>query len=169
MSAGSAEPLVCPRCERPHAAEERFCESCGMPLVRVGAREREASSEKHERARKIRPAYARGEPVKVTGARNLSEAELIQGLLLEYGIPSIVRRTRGFDVPDFLAAGPRDVLVPSSGYDAARELLAAEELLMPEAPPGARPGVGSPARLAAWMLLALIVAAVIVWGVYQVI
>ncbi len=26
-------------------------------------------------------------------------------------------------MPDFLAAGPRDILVPSSGLDAAREIL----------------------------------------------
>ena len=29
----------------------------------------------------------------------------------------------GFDVPDFLAAGPRDVLVPSAGRETAREVL----------------------------------------------
>ena len=34
------------------------------------------------------------------------------------------RRTRGFDVPDFLAAGPRDILVPEAGAEAAQELLA---------------------------------------------
>ena len=31
---------------------------------------------------------------------------------------------RRFDVPDFLAAGPRDVLVPESAAQAAREALA---------------------------------------------
>ena len=40
-------------------------------------------------------------------------------MLLEEGIPSILRRTRGFDVPDFLAAGPRDVIVPETGVEAA--------------------------------------------------
>ena len=34
------------------------------------------------------------------------------------------RRSGGFDVPDMLAAGPRDVLVPESGAEAAREALA---------------------------------------------
>ncbi len=43
--------------------------------------------------------------MKVVGARNQSEAEFIQGLLLEEGIPGMVRRMRGFEVPDFLAAG----------------------------------------------------------------
>ena len=36
----------------------------------------------------------------------------------------MLRRSRGVDVPDFLAAGPRDVLVPESGAEAAREALA---------------------------------------------
>jgi hypothetical protein len=61
--------------------------------------------------------------VRVAGARNQAEAEFLQGLLLEEGIPSLVRRNRGFDVPDFLAAGPRDVLVPQSGEPAARDAL----------------------------------------------
>jgi hypothetical protein len=62
--------------------------------------------------------------VKVAYAHNLAEAELIQGLLRQEGIPSMVQRNGGFDVPDFIAAGPRDVLVPVSQADRARELLA---------------------------------------------
>jgi hypothetical protein len=62
--------------------------------------------------------------VKVAYAANLPEAELIQSLLLQEHIPSMVRRNGGFDVPDFIAAGPRDVLVPASQADRARELLA---------------------------------------------
>jgi hypothetical protein len=138
-----------------------------MPLVFADEAERGPSSEAHERARKIRPQYARGDPVRVTGARNLAEAELIQGLLLEYGIPSILRRTRGFDVPDFLAAGPRDVLVPSSGYEAAREMLSEADLLTREVEPGTMPGIGSPGRLAAGILIAVLLAALIVWLLYQ--
>jgi hypothetical protein len=61
--------------------------------------------------------------VKVTGAQNQPEAELIQGLLRDAGIPSIVRRSGGADVPDFLAAGWRDVLVPASLAERAREAL----------------------------------------------
>ena len=64
----------------------------------------------------------------------MAEAELIQGILLDQGIPSMLRRTRGFDVPDFLAAGPRDVLVPESGYEAARELLAGTPTCSPPRP-----------------------------------
>ena len=69
--------------------------------------------------------------MRVAGGRNQAEAELIQGLLLEEGVPSILRRTAGFDVPDFLAAGPRDVLVPEAGAEAARELLHEAELAPP--------------------------------------
>ena len=84
-----------------------------MPLVRPGAEPLDAPlSDAHGRARKIDPAFTEGELVRVAGGRNQAEAELIQGLLLEWGVPSILRRSAGFDVPDFLAAGPRDVLVP---------------------------------------------------------
>lgn len=62
--------------------------------------------------------------VKVAYASNLPEAELIQSLLRQEHIPSMVRRNGGFDIPDFIAAGPRDVLVPVSQADRARELLA---------------------------------------------
>lgn len=62
--------------------------------------------------------------VKVAYANNLPEAELIQGLLRQEHIPSMVQRNGGFDIPDFIAAGPRDVLVPVSQADRARELLA---------------------------------------------
>ena len=65
---------------------------------------------------------------KVAWARNQAEAELIQGLLRSRGIPSIERRERGFDVPDFLAAGPRAILVPRASLDAAREVLDVERI-----------------------------------------
>jgi hypothetical protein len=64
--------------------------------------------------------------VKVARAANQPEAEFIEGLLLEEGIPSLLRRSSGFDVAESLAAGPRDVLVPESGAEAAREALAWE-------------------------------------------
>jgi Putative prokaryotic signal transducing protein len=61
--------------------------------------------------------------VKVGYARNLPEAEMLQGLLRLQGIHSMVRRNAGFDVPDFLAAGARDVLVSEHDAARARELL----------------------------------------------
>ena len=130
----SGDPLVCPDCSRRYGVEERFCHDCGMPLVQTGGGEvEEPRDERHARARKIRPEYTRGELVRVAGGRNQPEAELIQGLLLEEGVPSMLRRTAGFDVPDFLAAGPRDVLVPESGVAAAREALNQAELGPPDA------------------------------------
>lgn len=160
------ETLVCPRCALPHAISERFCRNCGMPLVYAGAREERPADPAHERARKVRPQYARGDLVRVTGARNMADGELIQSILLDHGIPSMLRRARGFDVPDFLAAGPRDVLVPESGYETAREVLAGTDMLTAEAEPGSMPGIGSPARLALGLLAAVGAAALIVYLFY---
>jgi hypothetical protein len=117
----SGGPLVCPSCGGRHPAEERFCPDCGLPLVHddVAA----PAGARHERARKVKPQYAEGALVRVARASHQAEAELIQNLLLEEGIPSMTRRSGGFDVPDFLAAGPRDVLVPRSGEAAARDVL----------------------------------------------
>jgi hypothetical protein len=158
--------LVCPRCALPHEISERFCRDCGMPLVYAGTREEEPITDAHERARKVRPQYARGELVRVTGARNSADGEMIQGILLDQGIPSMLRRARGFDVPDFLAGGPRDVMVPESGYEAARELLRGAKLLSAEAPPGSLPGIGSPLRLAVGILIAVALAALLVYLLY---
>jgi Putative prokaryotic signal transducing protein len=117
--------LICPSCARAHLPSERFCEACGMPLVQPGGREPPASA-RQQRARKIKPQYAEGKLVKVVRAANQPEAEFIEGLLLEEGIPCMLRRSAGFDVAESLAAGPRDVLVPESGAEAAREALAWE-------------------------------------------
>jgi hypothetical protein len=95
-----------------------------MPLIAEGGEPLdEPLNEAHARARKIDPRYTEGRLVRVAGGSNQTEAEFIQGLLLEEGVPSVLRRTAGFDVPDFLAAGPRDVLVPESGAAAAAEVL----------------------------------------------
>jgi hypothetical protein len=146
--------------------DERFCRNCGMPLVYAGTREEEPITGAHERARKVRAQYAHGDLIRVTGARSQADGEMIQAILLDHGIPSMLRRTRGFDVPDFLAGGPRDVLVPESGYETARELLAGGDLLSAEAPPDELPGIGSPARLAVGLLAAVGVAALIVYVFY---
>jgi hypothetical protein len=100
-----------------------------MPLVHPGGEPlEEPVSDAHGRARKINPEFTEGELVRVAGGRNQAEAELIQGLLLEWGVPSVLRRTAGFDVPDFLAASPRDVLVPEAGAETAREVLLQADL-----------------------------------------
>ena len=156
--------LVCPSCGRVHPPQERFCSACGVPLVQSGDESlEEPLSDAHGRARKINPVYAEGRLVRVAGGRNQAEAELIQGLLLTEGVPSMLRRSAGFDVPDFLAAGPRDVMVPESGAQAARELLLQTELAPTDAgatTPGPRPFVliativvgGGAAALIAWLL-----------------
>jgi hypothetical protein len=73
----------------------------------------------------------------------------------------VLRRSAGFDVPDFLAAGPRDVLVPQAGVDAAREVLHESDLAPSQG--GSRPdalklvvaigGGGALAAVVAWVLL----------------
>ena len=60
---------------------------------------------------------------KVASAPNETVALMMQGLLREAGIPVLVQRASGFDVPDFLAAGPRDVLVPVPELEDARQIL----------------------------------------------
>jgi len=106
---------------------------------------------------------AEGDLVRLAGARNQPEAEFMQGLLLEEGVPSLLRRSAGFDVPDFLAAGPRDVLVPEAGAQTAREVLLEADLLGP-GPPG--PPV-APGRLLAGLLCALLAGAVVIWLVSE--
>ena len=152
-----AEPLVCASCGASYPASERFCPACRLPLTFPEQAGREAS-ERHVRARKIKPQLAEGELVRVAGARNQAEAEFIQSLLLEEGVPSVLRRSAGFDVPDFLAAGPRDILVPAAGLLTAREVLLQADLL----PAGPSPTV-SPLRLLIGLVVALALGALVVW------
>lgn len=157
-------PLVCPACAAVHSTDERFCRHCGTPLViDPESVEVRPLSPAAERARKVRPQYTEGELVRVARARHQAEAELIQGLLLEEGIPSLVRRSGGFDVPDFLASGPRDVLVPASGADAARDVLGT-----PPPTAGARPAREAPpwVRVMAFVLAAFVIG-VVALGLYM--
>lgn len=118
-----------------------------------------------------------GDLVKVAFARNQAEAEMLQGLLTEAGIPSILRRSAGFDNPEFLASGPRDVMVNRGTAQRAREVLA-ETLIESEDDERAEleeqrrlargeTGVTSPARLAFWVGVAAVGAFVLVWLLYQ--
>lgn len=61
--------------------------------------------------------------VKVGSAPNETAAMMMTGILDNSGIPALIRRGAGFDIPDFLCAGPRDVLVPYDFLDEARQLL----------------------------------------------
>ena len=156
-----ALPLVCPTCGKRHRGDQRFCSDCGMPLVHSDASER--LTPERERARKIDPRYAQGEPVRVAFTRNQAESDLVQNILLEEGIPSMARRTRGFDVPDFLAAGPRDVLVPESGAELARALLREADVAETIEPDSGR----NPAATQVWILIAVlgggVLAALLAW------
>jgi hypothetical protein len=130
-----------------------------MPLVFGGlAAIEEPVSERHARARKVDPRYTEGDLVRVAGAMNQAEAEFVQGMLLEEGIPSTLRRTRGFDVPDMLAAGPRDVMVPASGHGAARDVLLEAEIVRDE-PVAETP----PWRVLAVLLAVLALGALVIW------
>jgi hypothetical protein len=64
-----------------------------------------------------------GRLVKVAFAPSLVEAEMIQGLLAEHGIASLLKRGPGFDVPEFMPVGPRQVFVAEAEAPRAREVL----------------------------------------------
>ena len=153
--------LVCPGCGSRFPADERFCPDCKLPLVlEATGEEPDFESDRHRRMRKVKPQLSEGELVKVAWARNESEGQFIQGLLLEEGVPSMLRRSAGFDVPDFLAAGPRDVMVPISGAQTAREVLLQSDVVKAGATTS-RPV--DPRRLLAGLLVALALGALIVW------
>ena len=91
-----------------------------MPLV-DGSSKHRAPSSARLRARKIKPEYARGQPVTVHRARDPAQAEFVAGLLLEQGIPSYIASVLSGRGPLW---GERDILVPESAAQAARETLA---------------------------------------------
>ena len=116
-----AREIECPRCLRPHKEVERFCKSCGMPLVHPERGEHDAGPG-GRKGRKVNPLYAEGRPVKVARAANLVQAELIAGILLEEGIPCML--SSPIVAVYAPVAGARDVLVPESAVEAARDALA---------------------------------------------
>jgi hypothetical protein len=119
-----------------------------------------------------------GKLIKVGFARNQAEAEMLQALLLESDIPSILKRSGGFDAPEFLAAGPRDIWVNQGHAEEARRILAEtlteseseeREELEGEARLRATGGEPtSPGRLALYVAGGLVVMIVIVWIVYEI-
>lgn len=94
--------------------------------------------------------------VKVAYARDQAEAEFLQSLLRDAEVGSVLRRAPGFDVPDFLAAGPREVLV------AASDVPVAQDVLRPIDPSEAGPPSLSAAARPSRVLAALLVAAALV-------
>ena len=150
--------LACPSCARRHGDDERFCAACGLPLVVEGGPAEAKLTERAERARKVKRQYSEGSLVTVAVSRNEAEAELIQNLLLEEGVPSTLRRPSGLDLPAM--AGPRSVLVPASGADTAKEILRFDER------PRRIARQPRAVRVAAWALLVLIVAGIVaVWAI----
>ena len=164
-----SQPLACPACALRFGLDERFCSACGMPLVYVGSEVLDSpTADARARARKIDPRFTQGELVRVAGGRHQAEAELIQGMLLEEGVPSILRRAAGFDVPDMLAAGPRDVLVPEAGAEVARDVLLQADMAPRE--PALAPAGGErrhAVRLTGAILGGATLTALVTWGLLQ--
>lgn len=115
--------------------------------------------------------------VKVAFARNQAEAEMLQGLLGEAGIPSVLKRSFGFDNPDFLSSGPRDVMVNAGDAQRAKDLLA-ETMVEDERDEVAElegerrlargeTGGPSPGRLALWILAVGAAGFLLLWVLYQ--
>lgn len=125
---GDAGTLLCPSCRRAFADSERVCPDCGLPLAHAaalgGGVEAVPVSERRRTARKINPRYTEGELVRAARAPNRPQAEVIQGMLLDAGVPSILRAAP--DIPELLATGACEVLVPESGLQTAREVLLQE-------------------------------------------
>jgi hypothetical protein len=101
--------------------------------------------------------------VKVAYAQDQVEAEFLQGLLRDVDVHSMVRRAPGFDVPEFLAAGPREVLVAAADVDLARDVLRQDAREPPTRSSADRPSRVLAVLLIAFALLALL--ACIVTGV----
>jgi hypothetical protein len=64
-----------------------------------------------------------GDLVRLTSAANGPEAEMITGMLQNAGIRCLIQRTAAFDVPDFLAGGPRELFVRREDLAQATELV----------------------------------------------
>ena len=99
--------LPAPAVRRATRSSERFCAECGMPLTYAGKVDvEESATGSRERARKVNPEYTRGDLRRVATARQQPEAELIQMLLLEEGVPSTVRRVGRLRRARFARRGP---------------------------------------------------------------
>lgn len=59
----------------------------------------------------------------MASAPNEATAGLMEGLLRETGIAVLVQRASGFDAPEFLAGGPRELMVPETELAEARQIL----------------------------------------------
>jgi hypothetical protein len=98
--------------------------------------------------------------VKVAYAQDQAEAELIQGLLGTVEVSSVVRRAPGFDVLEFLAGAPREVLVAAKDVGFAGDVLRQEDAAGVN--PGPPSGADRQSRLRAGLLIAVAVIALVV-------
>jgi hypothetical protein len=89
----------------------------------------------------------------------------------------VLKRSFGFDNPDFLSSGPRDVMVNAGDAQRAKDLLA-ETMIEDEGDEAAalegerrlargETGDPSPARLAFWILAVAAGGFAILWLLYQ--
>lgn len=118
-----------------------------------------------------------GRLVKVGFGRTQVEAEMLRGILSEAGIPSILKRTMGFDTPEFFASGPHDVFVNAGDAIRAREVLAEtivedEDQERQELEEERRLARGetreiSPGRLAFWIAVIALGGCLLAWLLYQ--
>lgn len=114
--------------------------------------------------------------VKVAFARTQAEGEMLQGLLSEAGIPSMLHRAQGFYSVSYVP-GPVDVMVVAHMAQRAREVLAdtlldneadeARELEEQRRLARGETGVVSPGKLAFWIVAIAIAAFILVWLLYQ--
>jgi hypothetical protein len=98
--------------------------------------------------------------VKVAYANDQMQAEFLQGLLRDADVGSVVRRAPGFDVPEFLAAGPRDVLVAASDVHVARDVLGQDD--PDDSAPPSRSDADRPSRVLAGLLIGLALVVLVV-------
>lgn len=114
--------------------------------------------------------------VKVAFARTQAEGEMLQGLLMEAGIPSVLNRSQGFYSVSYVP-GPVDVMVAAHLAQRARDVLAdtlledeADELAELEEQRRLARGESagpSPERLALWIGAIVIAAFILLWLLYQ--
>jgi len=75
-------------------------------------------------------------------------------------VPSVVQRGQGSDVPDFLAAGARDLLVSRQNAQVARDVLLHGDVVSPRSGSGA---ADRPLRVLVGLLIALAIVAAVAW------
>jgi hypothetical protein len=126
------EENTCPYCGVEFEYGASACPSCDLPLL-TAYNEDNLALDRRSRIgmlavadRRPRPEYSTGDLRCVVVALNQAEADMLEDMLRTEGIPCVVRRSGRADVPDFLAAGRREILVPEGGLAAARDLLQIE-------------------------------------------